>query len=159
PGRADQRYGWSRPDDGPVTGAFLQAPGHPPVLSIMDVETIESLVDVTPAILRVCVDGRLTDLVVAAWGRHGVTLTERSRVRLRRLDRLQAPPPPAGQARVAAEADRELLVSWYDQLMAAYPDDPTDRAYVVDDPLSYGGITLWEVEGAPVAMAGRSRLV
>ena len=44
-------------------------------------------------------------------------------------------------------------------MMAASPGDPSDLAYVVDDPLSCGGITLWDVDGVPVAMAGRSRLV
>jgi hypothetical protein len=50
-------------------------------------------------------------------------------------------------------------VDWYDRMMTASPGDRSDLAYVVDDPLSYGGITLWEVDGVPVAMAGRSRLV
>jgi hypothetical protein len=40
-----------------------------------------------------------------------------------------------------------------------YPDDLSDLAYVVDDPISYGGITLWEADGVPRAMAGRSRLI
>ncbi|NUR09408.1 MAG: GNAT family N-acetyltransferase, partial [Nocardioidaceae bacterium] len=43
--------------------------------------------------------------------------------------------------------------------MADHPDDPSDLAYVVDDPLSYGGIVLWEVDDVPVAMAGHSRVV
>ena len=43
--------------------------------------------------------------------------------------------------------------------MEAHPDDPSELSYVVDDPIAYGGITLWEVDGVPVAMAGRSRLV
>ncbi len=43
--------------------------------------------------------------------------------------------------------------------MAAKPDDASDLAYVIDDPLDYGGITVWEVDGVPVAMAGRSRVV
>ena len=52
-----------------------------------------------------------------------------------------------------------LLVAWYERLMAANPGDPSEQAYVVDDPLSFGGITLWEADGEPVAMAGRSRVV
>ncbi|MFC7484714.1 hypothetical protein ACFQX7_38360 [Luedemannella flava] len=94
-----------------------------------------------------------------AWRRGGVALTEQSRVRLYRLDRLRAPMPPPGRPRPADDGDRDLLVSWYEALMAAHPGDPSELAYVVDDPLSYGGIVLWEVDGVPTAMAGRSRVV
>jgi hypothetical protein len=155
----DQRYGWWRPEGGPVQAALLQAPRHPPILSTMPVAALESLVDLMPDLPPVGVDGRLVDSAAAAWRRRGIRLTERSRIRLHRLGDLRAPAPPPGRARVATLADRDLLVSWYERLMAAFPDDPSELAYVVDDPIGYGGITLWEVGCGPVAMAGRSRLV
>ncbi|GIH03154.1 hypothetical protein Rhe02_12210 [Rhizocola hellebori] len=156
----DQLYGWWQPATGDVAGAFLRAPGHPPILSLMAGEALESIVDELAAASAVGVDGRLADSVVAAW-RHGsgIELRERSRIRLYRLGDLRPPPLPAGRARVATAADRELLVSWFGRLMAAFPDDPSELAYVVDDPLSYGGIVLWERAGTPKAMAGRSRQV
>ena len=43
--------------------------------------------------------------------------------------------------------------------MAAFPGDPSDPSYVVDDPISFGGIMLREVEERRKAMAERSRLV
>ena len=43
--------------------------------------------------------------------------------------------------------------------MAANPGDPSDRAYVVDDPLADGRILLWEVDGTPVAMVGRTPVI
>jgi hypothetical protein len=104
------------------------------------------------------VDSRLAQRAVAAWRRRGTSLVEQSRVTLHRL-RAIAPTRARGRARIATPADRDLLVDWYERLMADHPDDPTELAYVVDDPLSYGGITLWEVDGVPVAMAGRSRMV
>jgi hypothetical protein len=156
----DQRYGWWRPaGGGPVEGALLQAPRHPPILSTMPAAALESLVDLLPDLPPIGVDGRLVDPAVAAWRRRGMELTERSRIRLHRLRDLRPPAPPAGRARVATRADRDRLVTWYERLMAAFPDDPSDLAYVVDDPIGYGGITLWEVDGTPTAMAGRSRLV
>ena len=37
-------------------------------------------------------------------------------------------------------------------------EDFGDVEGMVDDKLSYGGLTLWEVDGSPVSMAGASRL-
>lgn len=160
---ADQLYGWWRSARGAVTGAFVQAPRHPPVLSVLSADAhdaLASLVDVLPPASSLGVDGRSVDAVTSAWrDAAGVVLAERSRIRLYRLGRLNAPSAQAGRARVATKADRVLLVSWFERLMAEHPDDPSDLAYVVDDPIGYGGITLWEVDGVPVAMAGRSRLV
>ncbi len=155
----DQCYGWWQPDGGAVAGAFLRAPRHPPILSAMPDDALVALAEFDPKLPPLGVDAQLADTAVEAWRAMGVELAERSRVRLYRLDRLRAPMPPPGRPRVADEGDRDLLGSWYEALMAAHPDDPSDRAYVVDDPLAQGGITLWEVDGAPVAMAGRSRVV
>lgn len=148
------RYRWYETDDGEVAGAFLQAPRHPPVLSMMPDEALASIVDGPP----LDVDGRLAERVAEVWRRRGRVLTVRSRVTLHRCEEPPGVSAP-GRARVATVADRPLLVHWYERLMADNPDDPSELAYVVDDPLSYGGITLWEVDGVPVAMAGRSREV
>lgn len=153
----DQIFGWSD-QDGRVTGAFVQAPRHPPVVSPLTPEDLESLAAALPDVTAVGVPS--ADVVHAqeAWERLGTRLEPRSLIDVLRLDQLRLPPLPAGASRVATAADRDVLVAWFDRLMAGLRDDPTDRAYVVDDPLTYGGITLWEVEGRPVAMAGRSRL-
>jgi hypothetical protein len=156
---SDQLYAWWRPADGGVEGAFLQAPRHPPILSMMPDTAVESLADILTGVLPIGVDARLADAVGTAWRRHtGTEPRERSRITLYRLGRLLPPSLPPGRARTATADDRELLVSWFEQLMRANPGDPSDLAYVVDDPISYGGITLWEVGATPVAMAGRSRL-
>ena len=156
----DQLYGWWEPPGGAVAGAFLQVPRHPPILSMMPAEGLESLVELLPDPTSVGVDGRLVDSVVTAWrDRAGIHLSERSRIQLYRLNHLNAPQLPPGRARPATLADRDLLVAWYGQLMAACPSDPSDLAYVVDDPISYGGMMLWEVDGTPKAMAGRSRII
>jgi hypothetical protein len=149
----DALFGWYETADAEVAGTFLQAPRHVPVLSLMPDDAIESLVDILSPPFNV--DGRMVGRFRAVWPQ----IEERSRITLYRLARLRAVTPQPGRARVAAAADRDLLVDWYGRLMAAHPDDSSDLAYVVDDPLSYGGITLWEVDGVPTAMAGRSRLV
>jgi hypothetical protein len=143
-------YGWFHAE-GEVAGAFVRAPRHPAVLSLMPGPAALSLVD-TLDDGTVDVDARLVPPLLAAG------MTERSRITLYRLGTLTRP-VAAGQARTATAADRNLLLDWYGRLMAANPDDPTDLAYLVDEPLSYGGATLWEVDGVPVAVAGRSRLV
>ncbi|WP_412538461.1 hypothetical protein R8Z50_21715 [Longispora sp. K20-0274] len=179
-----QRYGWWRAPDGEVAGAYVQAPRHPPILSPLPPAAIDSLPaeltnpstnpdadpdanadgdpdpDTGPGVPAIGVDGDQVDAVISAWRRHtGTTLVERSRITLYRLERLTAPTPQPGTARTALPADRPVLVTWFERMMAAFPDDPSDLAYVVDDPLDFGGITLWEVDGEPVAMAGRSRTV
>ncbi|WP_250008995.1 hypothetical protein [Actinoplanes sp. M2I2] len=123
-------------------------------------EALWGLAGLLPGVTRLSVDARNAGDVVAAWrGCSGVTLTERSRVTLCRLAAPRLPAPSSGRARRAGPGDRELLVGWFHELMAAKPDDASDLAYVIDDPLDYGGITVWEVDGVPVAMAGRSRVV
>jgi hypothetical protein len=150
---ADQLHGWWTGADGAVAGAFLRAPAHPAILSMMSDAAIDDLAAALPGLDRIGVDARLAGRAAAAWG-----LAEHSRVTLYRLEELPGI-TARGQARIATEADRDLLTGWFRRLMAAYPDDPTELAYAVDDPLAYGGITLWEVDGTPVAMAGCSRQV
>lgn len=67
-------------------------------------------------------------------------------------------PGPAGAARVATAADRDLLESWC-AAFAREVGQPPWRADDVTDRLSYGGLSLWEDGGIPVAMAGVQRQV
>lgn len=157
---AGARFGWWQRAGEAVAGAFLQAPRHAPVLSLMiDLDGVGELADALPELSGLDVDGRMLDIVKGAWQRRGVELMPRSRTTLYRLGQFRAPRFPDGRARVATAADRDLLVGWFHQLMDRFPDDPSDLAYVIDDPLLAGGLTLWEVDGEPVAMAGRSPVV
>ncbi len=137
---ADQMFGWWQPDGGGVAGAFLQAPRHPPILSLMSGDALEALAERVPDLPPVGVDGRMVDAVVAAWRGRAVELSERSRVRLYRLGHLRSPTLPSGRARLATPADRDLLVTWYEQLMAAFPDDPSELTYVVDQLLRHDAV-------------------
>jgi len=171
--REDQRFGWWRDAGGNVAGAFLRAPRHAPVLSPMPAEAVESLTEslskaeavesLTESLSKaeaIEADAETAETVAAAWKqRLGRELAELSRITLYRLEHFVAPDQPRGRARVAAPSDREVLLHWYKMLMKGVPEDPSEAEYVVDDPIGFGGITLWEVDGEPVAMAGRSRLV
>jgi predicted GNAT family acetyltransferase len=98
-----------------------------------------------------------------AWERRtGARAAVRQRQRLYRLDTLTAPGPvPRGRARVAGDADREQLVRWYGEFMAAVGEGAGQRAEGwADARISYGGVTFWEdADGTPLAMAGVTPMV
>jgi predicted GNAT family acetyltransferase len=82
------------------------------------------------------------------------------RTRLFRLAELTPPDPfPPGAARLATEADRGVLVRWTSEFMAETGERSQDAARTVTDRLSYGGFTLWEDAGQPVAAASITRCV
>ncbi|MCO8277011.1 hypothetical protein M1L60_41180 [Actinoplanes sp. TRM 88003] len=158
---AGGEFGWWAGADGVVAGAFLWAPRHVPVLTPVPEVALSSLADALGGVDGLAVDGRDATRVAAAWrGSTGAGLVERSRVSVCRLTALRASgASEEGRSRCGTWDDRELLVGWFRELMAANPGDPSDLAYVIDEPLRYGGLTVWEVDGRPVAMAGRSRVV
>ena len=82
-------------------------------------------------------------------------------MRLFRLGELIRPAPePEGAARLATERDRDLLAVWFDAFAREVGDPPRhDNCAVVDERLGYGGITVWEADGVPVSIAGRTRTV
>jgi hypothetical protein len=105
------------------------------------------------------VPGVVADDVVRAWAATGTRLTPTRSFTVHVLEGPPAPPSCAGRSRIAEPADEPMLHRWFDELMAGLPGDPSDRAYVVDDPLAAGGLVLWEVDGDPVAMCSRSRVL
>ena len=95
--------------------------------------------------------------VVGAWAAAGTRLTPARSFTVHVLEGRPAAPSGAGSPRIAGSADEPMLHRWFDALMAGLPGDPSELAYVVDDPLAAGGLVLWEVDGDPVAMCSRSR--
>ena len=61
--------------------------------------------------------------------------------------------------RVADERDRGQLVEWSRAFLREVGDQAEDPAAEVDGRLGYGGLTVWEAGGAPVSMAGITRIV
>ena len=151
--------GWWSDDDGTVSGAYVRAPRHSPLLTRMTRAALAGLTSVLPAPDALGVPGVSVDGVVDAWAVAGTRLTPARSFTVHVLDGHPTPPTGAGRPRIAGPADLTLLHRWFDQLMAGLPGDPSDRAYVVDAPLAAGALVLWEVDGEPVAMCGRSRVL
>jgi GNAT superfamily N-acetyltransferase len=96
----------------------------------------------------------------ADWqGLTGAGADIRMRSRLYRLGELLPPAPaPPGAARVAVTADLDLLEPWLDAFSReGAAERPVPGAAA--DRISFGGLTLWEDDGLPVAVAGQTRRV
>ena len=155
-------FGSWRPDGGATAAVLLQTPPYPMMFSRLPEGALAAALDAVadrplPGV-NMAVDD--ADEFVAGWRkRTGVDARPGLRTRLYRLAELIPPPPPGGRARVAEASDRELLLRWFPAFHEELADvSETDYDAVVDDRLTYGGITLWEVDGVPVSTASRSRL-
>ncbi|MFK4065940.1 GNAT family N-acetyltransferase [Streptomyces sp. NPDC029674] len=160
-------FGTYEGDDGVVRGTFMWTPPHRLYLGPLTTEATDALArrlaDVSPRPHGAGADRATVEAFAQAWGKcTGARATLVMRQRLYRLGDLTPPEPaPPGRARVATEADRELLARWYEEFAAAAGEriamDPYDWA---DARLAYGGATLWETpDGTPVALAGATRPV
>jgi RimJ/RimL family protein N-acetyltransferase len=166
-GQDHPMFGWWRADDGAVTSAFLHTPPHPVLLTSVPPQAIapltETLAVADHPVAGVNADAAVAEAFAAEWRRlTGASWQVEQRHRLYRLTELVPPSPaPAGAARVAGGADRDLLVKWYEAFIreAEAGRRPGDLAAAVDDRLGVGGLTLWEVAGEAVSLAGVSRQV
>jgi len=162
-GDVEPLFGWWRSAAAEVTAALLHTPPYPVLLTRLPEGSADPLAEALAAWGRQLpgVNAQPGDAAAfaAAWSRlTGAAWTEFRRSRLFRLEQLRAPVPlPRGAARVAAAADRHLLESWIDAFTAELADLGGPGRGIVDDRLSYGGLTLWEADGAAVSLAGVSR--
>jgi predicted GNAT family acetyltransferase len=158
-------FGWWLGPDGEVSAAFLHTPPYSVALtSVPGPDAAAALARALAARAR-AVDGvnagpEGAEAFARAW--HEVTgdaIECRMRNRLFRLGELRWPDPrPAGQARVAGLSDRHLLIAWSEAFHREAHSASEDMVAMVDDRLSYRGLTLWEDAGQPVSMAGLTRM-
>jgi len=165
-GQTPPLFGWWRGDGGEVTAAVLHTPPHPILVTRLPERSARPLAEALLArhwqVPGVNAEQNDAAAFAAAWsGLTGAGVRESGRIRLFRLGRLRPPsPPPDGAARLATDADRDLLASWF----AAFSEEVGEVAHrdereAVDDRLSHHGLTVWEAGGAAVAMAGVNRRV
>jgi GNAT superfamily N-acetyltransferase len=163
--RADQRnrplFGWWT---GPGGGAFMHTPPFPLLLTADLDAAAELAADLAGRPLSGINAGpEAARRFAAIWrAAAGGRVKLHQRQRLYRLGKLTWPDPaPGGASRVAAGTDVALVTEWFGAFgrEAGELGGGQDPAAMVRDRLSYGGVTLWEAEGAPVSVAAVSRLV
>ncbi|GIE96159.1 GNAT family N-acetyltransferase [Paractinoplanes rishiriensis] len=161
-GAGDPIFGRWRSPDGRTGGVLLQTPPHPMMFSSLPAEAVPAAVEALgdrPLSGANLLAGDVDVFVAGRRRRTGADAKVRMRTRLFRLDTLTPPAEPAGQARTATADDRELLLRWHAEFHDEIGEGHSDSfGPLVDERLGYGGITLWEVDGEPVAMAIRSRV-
>jgi GNAT superfamily N-acetyltransferase len=148
---------------GAVVGAAMRTPPHPVFLSCMPVAAVDTLVE---ALVATCPDAAGVTGMVAeaeafagAWtARTGASLTVDRRQRLYRLDAVVAPTAPPGGWRLAALADRDLLVTWVEafEVETGVGDGGAARRSV-EARIGSGLAFVW-VDGPPVSFVGTSPL-
>jgi GNAT superfamily N-acetyltransferase len=156
-------FGWWRPEAGPVTAALMHTPPFPVLLTRLPADSAGDLAGDLAGRGRELpgVNAERSDAEAFAdeWSRlTGAGWREFRRSRLFQLGQLTPPSPsPPGAARVATATDHDLLESW----LAAFREELADLGGpgdgMIEDRLSHGGLTLWEVGGAAVSLAGCSR--
>ena len=162
PGADEPLFGWWRPAGATkVSGVMMHTPPYPVGVTDLVEGAAQSLAAELQARGRRpdAVNGERTAATsfAAAWNAStGQVARQSGSARLFRLARLTAPRPgPEGAARVASTADHGLLADW---LADFHRESGTiDSEGDLDDRLSFGGLTLWERDGRPVALAGIHR--
>jgi GNAT superfamily N-acetyltransferase len=162
-GGAAPLFGWWRSADGPVTAAMLHTPPFPVLLTRLPADAApdlaRDLADRGRQLPGVNAEQGDAAVFAAAWSRRtGAGWEEFRRSRLFRLALLTPPAPsPPGAARVATAADRDLLELWIAAFRQELDDLGGPGHGVIEDRVSHGGLTLWEVGGTAVSLAGSTR--
>jgi ribosomal protein S18 acetylase RimI-like enzyme len=157
------RFGWFQAPGGRVEAAFVHTPPHPLQLSGLPAEGPAALAASLAAAgaAPTAVGGPVApaEAFAAAWqDETGAAWNVHRRHRLYVLGTLAAVSPmPPGSARTAEPADRDLLVRWHHDFGRDVGETEAHLERAVDDKLRYGGLTLWQVQGTPVSMAGVTR--
>ncbi|MBC6461349.1 GNAT family N-acetyltransferase [Actinomadura sp. HBU206391] len=151
------------PAAGCVAGAFVYTPPFPLLLSVMPEQAVVELPEALTADGRrpqgVTARREIAETFATRWcAVTGVDFEVWERRRLYRLGKVR-PSASSGRARPAEPADRDLLLAWYHAAEREIRERPGDHGAAVDDRIGYGGVTLWEKDGVPVSLAGRTRMV
>jgi GNAT superfamily N-acetyltransferase len=159
-------FGWWTDQADVVSGAFLQTPPHPLLLTAVPPGVAADLATALAGRPLSGVNGHVAaaQAFAATWraAHPSRKVTVERRLRLYRLGELAWPDPaPDGTLRVAADADVPLLTDWFTAFADEVHDMDAgqDQTADVRDKLSYGGALIWEADGRPVSVACVTRQV
>jgi Acetyltransferase (GNAT) family len=148
---------------GCVDGAFVHTPPFPMLLSVMPERAVVELAEALTANGNrppgVTARREIAETFATHWS--ALTGADFEIWERRRLYRLGSVRPSAvpGRARLAGPADRDLLLDWYHDAEREIRERPGDHGAAIHDRIGYGGLTLWERDGVPVSLAGRTRMI
>ncbi|RFU36750.1 GNAT family N-acetyltransferase [Actinomadura logoneensis] len=154
-GTADPVFGWFGGAE-PVA-AFLCTPTFPILLTAAPDDAARALAEtLTFDPSGVNAEPSAAAAFAAAWERRtGAVPWTLMQQRLYRLETLVPPrPTPPGAAGTARAADAPLVLGWLDEFTAEAGG--AAPVAVMEERLRTGCVVLWEVDGEPVAMAGRT---
>ena len=159
-------------DDEKPIGAAMRTPPHPLYVGPLPDEAAPLVADAVAEVLQAAGLDPAEDLegvngeaeavrsAVRRWQELFplVSVTGTIPERLHRLHRLRTPDVP-GEARMATEDDRHLLLPW----SQAFAEDVGHQAGSVEEGLrvrlEHGAMLIWTVDGEPVSMAGHTTVV
>jgi GNAT superfamily N-acetyltransferase len=156
-------FGWWQSGTDGVRGAFLRTGSDPLLLSAMPEEAAAELAAALADRALPAINGGVpaARAFAAEWERRtGTAAQVRMRQRLYRLEKLEMPAVlPPGYARVGVTDDHDLVRAWFTafEYEALGPTEVSPA--LIEDRIGYGGVTLWELDGLPVSMACRTRIV
>ena len=165
PGRSPLFGWWTDASAAPVMGAFMHTPPFPVLLTAVHAEAAADLAARTLGGRPIAGVNSYVEMAEAfAAARRERTQCQvdvHRRMRLYRLAELSWPDPaPDGAPRLAREDDVTLMAEWFGAFAREVDDiGDADQAATVREKISYGGLTVWEAGGVPVALAGVTRQV
>jgi hypothetical protein len=157
PGAADAGlFGWWV-EGGDPGAAFVHLPDHAVICSRLSRAPAAGLVGALPDARALDVEVADVEAVTDAFAGQGRVLQPSADMTLLRLMApIRVRALPVGRPRPAEPADLPVLRAWFKLFQQLHPGDRSHVAFVIDQPLDDGGVTVWETRGRPVAMASRT---
>ena len=150
-------FGWWVGDSSVVEAAFVHVPDHALICSRVNRSAAEELADAVPGATWLGVDAEDRDAVTDAFAVRGTVVGQVARLSVLRLNApVRSRVRPSGSPRPAEPRELPVLRDWFQQFQKVHPEDRSHAAFVLDQPLEDGGLTVWEDRGALVAMASRT---
>jgi len=140
-----------------VEAAFVHLPDHAVICSRLSRSAAADLTGAVPGADCVGVQAADVETVTDAFAAQGRVLQPAASLTLLRLHApVRARAIPDGRPRPAELRDLPVLRAWFKLFQQRHPSDRSHVAFVIDQPLDDGGVTVWERRGQPVAMASRT---